>query len=228
MRKKDHEIFLIGISLVIISLFLHYVHYLIFKDAHHTLIFLTSDIAFIPLDVFFTSIILDKLIEKREKKHIIESNTKLIGVFFAEVGNSLISLFNKYNKESIKSSSCSLSLDDEFKSIKQYIEICEFKITLKSELINKLYDMLDENKYLLLILSSSSNVILDESFLEMIITFLHLQGEIRDADKLDNLQRDIDSSYKKLCLEWVKYMEGIKERDKDIFTKKFNANPFIN
>ena len=43
MKKKTKETILIGTGLVTLSLILHYVHYLIFKDAHHTMIFLVAD-----------------------------------------------------------------------------------------------------------------------------------------------------------------------------------------
>ena len=67
MKKKTKETILIGTGLVALSLFLHYIHYLIFKDAHHTMIFLVADIAFIPMDVFFTTLILDRFRKERKR-----------------------------------------------------------------------------------------------------------------------------------------------------------------
>ena len=52
MSKQKKEFLMIGIGLIGLSLVLHYVHYLIFQDLHHTLIFLFADIAFIPMEVF--------------------------------------------------------------------------------------------------------------------------------------------------------------------------------
>ena len=57
MKKHKKETILIGIGLILLSIFLHYLHYLTFKDLHHTLIFLFADIAFIPMDVFFTDFV---------------------------------------------------------------------------------------------------------------------------------------------------------------------------
>ena len=53
--KRTKETILIGSGLVILSILLHYLHVVIFKDVHHTMIFLFADIAFIPLEVFLTS-----------------------------------------------------------------------------------------------------------------------------------------------------------------------------
>ena len=90
MKKKTKETILIGTGLVALSLLLHYIHYLIFKDAHHTMIFLVADIAFIPMDVFFTTLILDRFLEKREKDHLLGKLNMLIGVFYTEVGTKLL------------------------------------------------------------------------------------------------------------------------------------------
>lgn len=90
MKKATKNTIIIGAGLVLLSLFLHYIHYLIFQDAHHTSIFLVSDIAFVPMEVFFTTFVLDKLIEKREHSHILEKLNMLIGLFFSELGTDLL------------------------------------------------------------------------------------------------------------------------------------------
>ena len=93
MSKQKKEFLMIGIGLIGLSLFLHYVHYLIFQDLHHTLIFLFADIAFIPMEVFFTTLVIDKLLEKREKEHLRDKLSMLIGVFFSELGTDILNTF---------------------------------------------------------------------------------------------------------------------------------------
>ena len=93
MSKQKKEFLMIGIGLIGLSLILHYVHYLIFQDLHHTLIFLFADIAFIPMEVFFTTLVIDKLLEKREKEHLRDKLSMLIGVFFSELGTDILNTF---------------------------------------------------------------------------------------------------------------------------------------
>ncbi|SHF12957.1 hypothetical protein SAMN05443638_1371, partial [Clostridium fallax] len=92
MKKRNKDIIIIGIILVGLSIFLHYLHFLIFKDLHHTLIFLFADIAFIPMEVFFTSVVIEKFLERREKSHMIEKINMLIGVFYSELGIKILQL----------------------------------------------------------------------------------------------------------------------------------------
>ena len=89
MKKRVKENIIIGAGLVTLSLLLHFVHVLIFKDIHHTMIFLVADIAFIPMEVFFTSMILERMLERREKEHDKEKLNMLVGVFYAEIGTQL-------------------------------------------------------------------------------------------------------------------------------------------
>ncbi len=42
------------------------------------------------MEVFFTTFVLDKLIEKREHSHILEKLNMLIGLFFSELGTDLL------------------------------------------------------------------------------------------------------------------------------------------
>ena len=101
MKKKTKETILIGAGLVILSLVLHYIHILLFKDVHHTLIFLVADIAFIPMEVFFTTIVIDRMLEKREKEHLLEKLNMLIGLFYTLEYDYEIDI-NKINLKDIR------------------------------------------------------------------------------------------------------------------------------
>lgn len=93
--KKYKETIIIGTILISLSVLLHGAHYLIFRDLHHLFIFLVADIAFIPLEVFFVSVVIDRLIEKRESKKHEKKRNMIIGVFFSGIGNFLLNEFVK-------------------------------------------------------------------------------------------------------------------------------------
>lgn len=60
---------LLGLFLIITSAFVYLLHYTIFRDVHHILIFLVGDIAFVPIEVLLVTLIIHRLLasEKREQ-----------------------------------------------------------------------------------------------------------------------------------------------------------------
>jgi 2-oxoglutarate ferredoxin oxidoreductase subunit alpha len=51
------------------------------------MIFLVADIAFVPLEVFFVSLVLEKLIERQEEEKVDKKINMLVGLFYQEFGN---------------------------------------------------------------------------------------------------------------------------------------------
>ena len=95
MKEDTRWKILAGLALVTLSLTLYIAHFLIFHDAHHLLIFLVGDIAFIPFEVFIVTIIIDQMLENREKKQRMEKLNMVIGTFFSNAGIPLLALLAK-------------------------------------------------------------------------------------------------------------------------------------
>lgn len=45
------------------------------------------------MEVFFTTLVIERLLEKRESHHVKEKLNMLVGVFYAEIGTQLLSYF---------------------------------------------------------------------------------------------------------------------------------------
>jgi hypothetical protein len=76
------------------SVFAYILHYAIFRDARHILIDLIGDLAFLPVQILFVTLIVDRLLNKREKMALLKKMNMVIGVFFSEMGRSLLKSFN--------------------------------------------------------------------------------------------------------------------------------------
>ncbi len=79
-----------GVLLVTLTLAMLTTHYLVFQDAHHLFIFLIGDLAFIPIEVLVITLIIDQMLESREKKSRLEKLNMVIGVFFSRFGTPLL------------------------------------------------------------------------------------------------------------------------------------------
>ena len=136
MKKRIKDNIIIGGGLLLLSLILHYIHVLIFKDIHHTMIFLVADIAFIPMEVFFTSMILERMLERREKEHGKEKLNMLVGVFYAEIGTQLLGYFVEQDDrvsicKKLRIKDPSIWDEDYFKRLQQLNSTYHYEVSLE-------------------------------------------------------------------------------------------------
>jgi len=68
MKEDTRWKLIIATGLILLSLALFTAHYLIFHDEHHLFIFFIGDLAFIPIEVLIVTLIIDPLLESREKQ----------------------------------------------------------------------------------------------------------------------------------------------------------------
>jgi hypothetical protein len=93
MKLFNWQIFL-GLSLVLLSAILYLFHYILFRDSHHIFLYLIGDIAFLPIQVLLVTLIIDRLLNVREKRSLLKKLNMVIGAFFSEVGTDLLKSFS--------------------------------------------------------------------------------------------------------------------------------------
>lgn len=89
MKRLNWQV-LLGLFLIALSAFLYFIHYAIFRDAHHIFIYMLGDIAFVPIEVLLVTVIIEKLLSQREKHTMLEKLNMIIGAFFSEAGTGLL------------------------------------------------------------------------------------------------------------------------------------------
>lgn len=237
--KKNKDILWIGLGLVSLSVILHYIHYLIFKDAHHTLIFLVADIAFIPMEAFFASLVIDKLLEKREKRHIVEKVRMIVGVFYTEIGTDLLKMFliNDIEKEELEHRIRDNMKwnEEEYKNLNKFLEKRKYDIDIDKVDLCYIKELLDSRKDFLISLITNESIHEHEIFTETLVAILHLREELNtrlsgDIQKYEilHIKKDIERVYKYLVIEWGYYMKYLSENYPYLYVKALITSPFDN
>jgi hypothetical protein len=85
--------------LVGLSVLLHLLHYAIFRDAHHIVIYLLGDLAFLPISVLFVTLVVDQVMARQEKRAMFRKLNMVIGAFFSEAGTELLKIFWKFDAD---------------------------------------------------------------------------------------------------------------------------------
>jgi len=71
-------------------------YYFIFRDLHHIFLYLIGDTAFVFIQILLVTLIIDRLLSKREKRAQLEKLSMVIGSFFSAVGNKLLTYFSDF------------------------------------------------------------------------------------------------------------------------------------
>ncbi len=237
IRPFNWQIFL-GLSLIALSALLYLFHYTVFKDGHHIFLYLIGDIAFLPIQVLLVTLIIDRLLNVREKRSLLKKLNMVIGAFFSEVGTDLLKTFFRFtlHQDEIrkdfaeKNDWSNKAFSNIYKRLKNYDYRMESQ---KGDLVD-LKDFLLRKREFLLALLENPNLLEHESFTELLWAVFHLTEELAfradvkqlpDAD-YSHLSGDIKRAYTLLMAEWLAYMKHLRDNYPYLFSLSARMNPF--
>ena len=80
MSKSNLQL---GAALLALAAFFYFIHFLIFRDAHHIFIYMVGDIAFVPIEVLLVTLIIHRYLDQREKRALLRKMNMLSALFSA-------------------------------------------------------------------------------------------------------------------------------------------------
>ncbi len=238
MLKRNSFIIILAAVFVALSAILYFVHYLIFQDAHHIFIYMVGDLAFLPLEVLLVSVIIERILNRREKQDKLQKLNMVIGTFFSEVGNDLLRDLLIYfrNSEDIKKH---LNIKgnwskQDFDSAREYANKLKIDIDYNSLDFNRLQDVLSGKRDFLLTMLGNPGLLENDRFTDLLWAVTHLAEELKARPSLDNLPQndlvhlsgDIQRFYDHLASEWLDYAEHLKANYPYLFSLVLRTHPF--
>jgi hypothetical protein len=239
MKNKHHRhSILVGILLLLLSVLFYCIHYAFFHDSHHLFMFLVGDIAFVFIEVLMVTLIIHQVLSNREKRSTLKKLNMVIGAFFSEVGISLLSNLKGFDCER-ESLSKHLLIDDswtpkKFKETQNAIRTMEYKIDSQNGDLESLKAFLLDRRGFLLGLLENPNLLEHEDFTELLWAVFHLTEELSyrksvhglTENDYKHLSGDAKRAYTLLVLEWLSYMQHLKESYPYLFSLAVRTNPF--
>lgn len=228
---------IIGAVLIALSILLHALHFVIFQDLHHVLIYLLGDIAFIPLEVFLVTVVLDRLIDQREERERKKKANMLVGLFYQELGNKVLSVFagadNTFDSEAAK---VNFQWDAQsYSALSQKLANHSHTVTMEQIDLKSLFDTIRQSQQLIINLLTNTAIQEHELFSDSLMSLFHLSEELgqRPLDTLsqydvDHLQVDIKRAYRSLSIGWVEYLSHLQKEYPYLFLSAISNNPFEN
>lgn len=237
MKKYKWQIIL-GVSLILLSAILYYVHFVFFRDAHHIFIYLLGDIAFIPIDVLLVSLIIHSLLSIREKKNKLAKLNMVIGAFFSESGTKLAEKFFELDPDAQQIRG-QLAIDqdwtnEKFDSVVNQLHKHEYNMHIDRADLEELRTYLIGKRNFLIRLLENPNLLEHDRFTNMLWAVFHLTEELIHRQNLKDLQEndkkhllgDMKRAYKAIVFEWIEYTKHLKTAYPYLFSLAMRTNPF--
>lgn len=236
MRQKKWEIYL-GIGLCVVSFILYFIKNLLFHDARAIFGEILSQIAFLPIYILLSTIVIDSLLSQREKGQRIKKLNMVIGAFFSETGLELLHSLAKFDSTSEETTRLILQDDwaQKVEQVKKWLGQDGLKVNSRAagelEALKRI--LLGQRDFLLRMLENP-NLLEHESFTELLWAVFHLSEELASRTDLNQLSEadyhhfsgDIKRAYRLLILEWLTYMIHLEEDYPYLFSFSVRTNPF--
>ncbi len=228
---------LFGLFLIVMSVLTYLMHYAIFRDSHHIFIYLLGDIAFLPVEVLFVTLIVDRLMSAREKRSMMKKLNMVIGAFFSELGNQLLTSlsdfipnFEDLRAELVKNNDWS---DKSFVNIGKRLKSFDYHVENQRGDLEELKKILMEKRNFLLRLLENPNMLEHESFTDLLCAVFHLTEELAcrgdfaacPLNDQHHLSGDIKRIYVLLIVEWLSYMRHLRDEFPYLFSLASRMNP---
>ena len=236
--KQSRWHIILAITLVTFSIAVYFFQFYAFHNLHDTFFYMLQDLAFVPIQVLLVMLLLDRLLQKKEKEALLKKMNMTIGVFFSEVGTGLISLFAETEKN-ISSLRSEMMIDMSW-GIKRFDESRRFIKTFTPEVavdpaqFGRLKEYLLARRRDLLQLLENPNLLEHDNFTDLLWAVFHLADELHHRASFDSLpvtdlnhlRGDISRAYKLIVGEWLDYMKHLKANYPYLYSIAVRTNPF--
>jgi hypothetical protein len=238
MKQRTNWLIGFGVALLALSLLLLGVHYVLFEDMHWLEKYVVFELAFLPIEVIVVTLILDRLLEGRERKERLEKMNMVIGLFFSEIGVGLLRQIAGHDRELEKVRAKLAHAADlspaEYAQLKATLAGFSYKPEMRPEDFAALKEQLRAHRGFLVRLLENPILLEHEEFTNALRAVFHLTEDLdyrqdfRGLPETDiaRLTTDVKRAYSQLVVEWLRYMRYLKEHYPYLFSLAMRTNPF--
>ena len=237
MKKPSWPVML-GLALLAASAVFYLAHYLLFRDAHHILIYLVGDVAFLPVEILLVTLVVHRMLTRHEKQAMLHKLNMVIGAFQSEVGAQLMRTLQRFDGSAAEIAG-RLCVTREW-TARHYAQAHSTlgnyapRIDPRAGDLVALRDFLQQRRDFLLRLLENPVLLEHEHFTDLLWAVFHLTEELAQRADLSHLtdtdathlSGDIARAHKVLLREWLRYMGHMQKDYPYLFSLAVRTNPF--
>ncbi|MGL5415752.1 MAG: hypothetical protein ACRDAU_08850 [Clostridium sp.] len=190
------------------------------------------------ITMFFTGLLLNYVLTRREKKKTENRLNTLLGIFYEEFGNELLCEF-------VSADLCvnclvrKAKINDEwteknYDNLKNVFEEYDYDIIGEKVDFKKIDQIIKDSEAFILDILFTQVIQNGGELSEILFDVIHLRDEIKDLDDIENikedelrhLEEDINRLYRRLAINWIMYMKILRERYPQLFRKALKKSPY--
>jgi hypothetical protein len=219
------------------SVGLYLMEYFIFGRASEIGFGLLGNLAFLPIYVLFVTLMIEKILKRRERESLHQKLNMVVGVFFSEVGTPLLKICRCFVKESPELTALlkvtpHWKADDYICSI-NHLKQHEIHVDSRSGDLEVLKEFIVARRGFMLGLLENPNLLEHDEFTDLLWAVFHLLEELQARQSLsglpsadlDHLSGDIKRAYSHLLRVWVGYMQHLQRDYPYLFSLAVRMNP---
>jgi len=231
--KVTTALILLGLSILLAA-----GHFILFGNARDLFFYLALDIVFVPVQVLLVTLIIERLLNEREKQAMMKKLNMIIGAFMSEVGAEFLRRVDSFCGEA-PDLVRHLAVKDSWGKA-DYRAAAEFAQRYQANLNADAGQLLELRGYLLakrpfvLALLQNPNLLEHDCFTDLLWAICHLTEELEargdfqtlPATDHQHLHGDIQRANGMLIREWLSYMQHLKADYPYIYSLAIRTNPF--
>ena len=228
----------LAVLLIGVSAALYLVHYLLFRDLRTVLFYFVMDIAFLPVSVLVVGVIIEGLLARRERRTVRNKLNMVIGAFFSEVGNRLLTTLTPAVDRG-EDLHAHLGVNGhwskhDFDQGAAFARAFDHTIDIDLLDLPALRDQLTAHRDFMVRLLENPLLLEHTQFTDLLWSIFHLCEELDYRPRLSDLPRadrvhlagDTRRVYGQLAATWVEYAQHLKAAYPFLFALVVRTHPF--
>jgi len=228
----------VALALMGASAALSLFHILLFGDSHSLLFYLALDVVFVPIQVLLVTILIERLLNEREKQMVLTKLNMVIGAFFGEMGNRLIRMMGTACADFLTLQQTLAVAQDwrksNYEAASEVIQNYQCQFDPDNVQLQDLKEFLLQKRDFVLGLLQNPNLFEHDKFTDLLWAVCHLTEELEARETLQDLPRsdlkhlasDIERAFSFLAQEWLSYMQHLRKHYPYIYSLAVRTNPF--
>jgi hypothetical protein len=230
----------IAVVLIVAAIVVYALRWVMFpSDNFHEemLRYLVDDVAFLFIQVLLVSILVDGLMQRRQRETMLDKLNMIIGAFFSECGTDVLGCIAGLDSELDAVRDDLLARQTwrprDYERAKQAFGAHEPVIELSADDLVRLRDRLGAEKAYLLGLLGNQALLEHQEFTDLLWAVTHLSEELHVRGDLDHLPApdrahltvDVKRAYTLLGVQWLDYLRHLQTQYPFLFSLAVRTNP---